>query len=86
MSIRPRAEKAAQAILGVLGADASAEQTAAVVKAIEAAMIDAYRDCSERNAKAALAVCEEDLDKAHKIADEIRRANVALVANLSSMR
>lgn len=86
MSIRPRAEKAAQAILGVLKAEASAEQTAAIVKTIEAAMIDAYRDCTERNANAALAVCEEDLDKAHMIAEEIRRANVALVANLSSMR
>lgn len=86
MPIRPRAEKAAQAIIGLLGTDATSEQTAAIVKTIEAAMIDAYRDCSERNAKAALSVCEEDLDKAHKIAEEIRRANVALVANLSSMR
>ncbi len=86
MSIRPRAEKAAQAIIGLLGTDASTEQTAAVVKTVEAAMIDAYRDCTERNAKAALSVCEEDLDKAHKIAEEIRRANIALIANLSSMR
>ena len=86
MSIRPRAEKAAQAIIGLLGTDASTEQTAAVVKTVEAAMIDAYRDCTERNAKAALSVCEEDLDKAHKIAEGIRRANIALVANLSSMR
>ena len=86
MSIRPRAEKAAQAIIGVLGTDASTEETEAIVKAIEAAMIDAYRDCTERNAKAALSVCEEDLDKAHKIAEAMRRANVALVANLSSMR
>ena len=86
MSLGTRAEMAAAAVVELLGAELSPEQNTEVKKIIETAMIDAYRDCTERNAQAALQVCDPDLDKAHKIADEMRRANTALIANLSSMR
>ena len=86
MSLGSRAEKATTSIAELLGSDLDPEHAKEIKKIVEAAMIDAYRDCTERNAKAALQVCEPDLDKAHKIAEEMRRANTALIANLSAMR
>lgn len=86
MPLRARAEEATGSIVSALGIKVTPEQATEITKIVEAAMIDAYRDCTERNAEAALSVCEEDLDRAHKIAEEMRRANVALIANLTSLR
>ncbi len=86
MQIADRAKKVAGDIVSLQGGKPDPAKTREITRIIETAMIDAYRDCTERNAKAALSVCEEDLDKAHKIAEEMRRANTALVANLSSLR
>ena len=86
MPIASRANEAASAVIKLLGANPDTMQIKEIAQIIEAAMIDAYRDCTERNTKVAAACCEEDLDKAHKIADEMRRANIALIANLSSLR
>ena len=86
MPLGERAEKAAATIAELLGSDLDPEHAEQIKKVVEAAMVDAYRDCTERNAQAALQVCEPDLDKAHKIAEEMRRKNAALIANLSSMR
>lgn len=86
MPLGPRAEKATASITELLGSDLDPEHAEKIKKIVESAMVDAYRDCTERNAKAALEVCEPDLDKAHKIAEEMRRSNAALIANLSSMR
>jgi hypothetical protein len=84
--LRNRAEEATKSVLENLQAKANPAQAKQVADIIERAMIDAYRDCTERNARVAVKCCEEDMDKAHKIAEEIRRANTALIANLSSLR
>lgn len=86
MSLTSRASKAAGEVAELLGAKVTPEQSKQIARIVEAAMIDAYRDCTEQNTKVAAACCAEDLDRAHKIAEEMRRANVALIANLSSMR
>jgi len=86
MTIRTHATKAAEAALAALGAAPDEAQRNAVLMAIEKAMIDLMREDEERYAKAALNCCAPDLDTAHKIAEEVRRANTALIANLSSMR
>ncbi|MFQ5776153.1 MAG: hypothetical protein ACE5GS_16665 [Kiloniellaceae bacterium] len=84
--LRSRAEEAAKTVFEVLKLSPSTGQSKQVADAIERAMIDAYRDSAERCAKVASECCSEDRDMAHKIYDEIRRANTALIANLSSLR
>ena len=86
MSLKENAEEVTKAVVEVLGTGASPQQSAQIAKIVEAALLNAYRDCTERNTKVAAACCAEDMDRAHKIADEMHRANTALIANLSSLR
>ncbi len=86
MSLRSRAEEVTNAVVELLGTTVAPEKSQAIVKIVEKAMIDSYRDCTERNTHVAVACCQEDTDRAHKIAEEMRRANTALIANLSSLR
>ncbi len=64
-----------------LGATPTPEQAKAAAYMIERAIIDSHRDAAVRSAKVT-----NDRDMAHKVADEIRRAHIALIANLSSLR
>ena len=86
MSFREQADKATQAAAEALGTTPTPEQAKAVADVIERAIIESYQDAAGRCAKVASACCAEDRDLAHKVADEIRRANTALIANLSSLR
>jgi hypothetical protein len=86
MSFREQADKTVQAVAEALGAAPTPEQAKAAADLIEGAIIDSYRDGAERSAKVAMDCCAEDRDLAHKVADEIHRANTTLIANLSSMR
>ncbi|PHS78993.1 MAG: hypothetical protein COB59_04070 [Rhodospirillaceae bacterium] len=85
-SLRDRAEATKnkiQKILDVSGSDHDEE----VIKAIEGAVIQALLEERERCAIVAFKhCCDEDRDKAHKVADDIKRLRTALVTNLSSMR
>lgn len=85
-SLRERAQETSAKIQSILGINC-AEHEQEVVKAIEQAIIDAL--LAERERCAAVAynqVCAEDRDRAHKLADEIRRIRNALSVNLESMR
>jgi hypothetical protein len=84
-SLRERAEDAAQQVHTILGVDQD-ERPKEVADAIEKTIIKALLEERHRCADVAFQCCEEDKDKAHKVADEIRRVNTALMANLSSMR
>jgi hypothetical protein len=86
MNFRNRAERAADAIGGLLKASPDAAQAKAMADTIEREIIEAVLAESERCVKVARTCCSPDLDKAHKIAEEIKRAHTALVANLSSLR
>ncbi len=86
MSFREQADKATTAAAAALGATPSPEQAKAAADVIERAIIDSYRDAASRCAKVASECCAADRDLAHKVAEEIRRANIALIANLSSLR
>lgn len=86
MTLRKQAEAAAEAVLQTVGAKAGPEQAKAATDIIERAMIESYLDAAERCATVARRCCSEDRDMAHKIAEEIRRANQVLIANLSSLR
>jgi hypothetical protein len=86
MQFRERAQIAAKDLYGILQAAPPAELDAQVVKVIEQVMIDTLLDEGERCVKVAMDCCSADRDLAHKVADEIRRANTVLISNLSSMR
>jgi len=84
-SLRERAELATQEVHSILGVSLEGHSKE-VADAIEQTIIKALLEERHRCADVAFQCCEEDQDKAHKVADEIRRINTALVANLSSMR
>ncbi len=86
MTFRTQAEETARAVVDTLGAAPSAAQSKQVADVIERAIIDSYRDAAGHCAKVARESCGTDKDLGHKVADEIRRANIALIANLSSLR
>ena len=86
MNFRNRAERTAQAVAKLLQAESTPEQSKAAADLIERAIIDSYQDAAEHCAKVARECCSADRDLAHKVAEEIRRANTALIANLSSLR
>ena len=86
MNFRNRAERAAGVISGLLEASPDAAQAKSIADTIEKEIIEAVLAESERCVKVARACCSPDLDKAHKIAEEIKRTHTALVANLSSLR
>lgn len=86
MSLKERAESATHAIANILGTAPTGEQETEVIEIVEQAIIKAVLEERERCVKVANVCCSPDLDKAHKIAADIRRAEGALIANLQSMR
>ena len=74
-SLRERAEDAAQQVHTILGVDQD-ERPKEVADAIEKTIIKALLEERHRCADVAFQCCEEDKDKAHKVADEIRRENL----------
>ena len=86
MDLRTRAETAVKDACEAINATLSEEETRKVSDVIERAIIDAVRAAAQRSSAAAAECCDADKDMAHKISKEIERANVALIANLSSMR
>ncbi|MBD3661554.1 MAG: hypothetical protein HUJ11_05140 [Arenibacter algicola] len=85
-SLRERAQETSNKIQSILNIDCGSHEQE-VVKAIEEAIIDALLAERERCASVAYDhVCEEDRERAHKLADEIRRIRNALAVNLDSMR
>ncbi len=86
MTFRTQAEQTARAVVDTLGAAPSTAQSKQIADLIERAIIASYQDSAGHCAKVARDICRADKDLASKVADEIRRANIALIANLSSMR
>lgn len=86
MSLRDRAEHTTKALADVLQQGIDDAQQPQVVKIIEEAIIRAVLEERERCVTVANKCCPEDKDRAHKIAEQIRRAEGALVANLQGMR
>jgi hypothetical protein len=80
-----RANEATRDVFDAMGVSPTPDQSKQITKIIEHAMVDAYRDSAKSSVKAAQQ-CSTDRTLGHKIAEEIKRANKALIANLSSMR
>ena len=86
MDLRARAQVAVEQACNALSAELSDDDMQKVTTIIEAAMRDAVEAAEAESRKVVSDCCEADQDMAHKVAEEIRRRQDALVTNLSSMR
>jgi len=84
-TLRERADKTTREVQEIFGVSPETHSKE-IADAIEQAIIRALVEERQRCADVALKCCSEDMDKAHKISEEIRRVKSVLVSNLSSMR
>jgi hypothetical protein len=80
MKLRERAESIANSVFAALQASPSDDQAKKATDVIERGIIDVVLEERQRCAKVAIAHGTPDADMAHKIAEEIRRVDKALVA------
>ncbi len=80
------AQNMTQEIFDILGMRPSGTQGEKVARAIEQVIVKALKKSVERSTDAAAEICAADPTMAHKVAESIRLANIALVANLSALR
>ncbi len=81
-----RAQKVTQEIFDILGVRPSGAQGDRVAQAIEQVIVKALEKSVERSTNAVTEFHSTDRRLGHEIAEEIRLANKALIANLSAMR
>lgn len=86
MKLKQYVETATQEVFQALDTQPSEEQAKAVAAVIQEAVIKAALESRSKCVDVARECCSADRDLAHKITEEIRLANNALIANLSSMR
>lgn len=86
MNISENARSTASAVSAIFGVDADEETLRKASQLIERSIINAILNESERYNHVILNCCSADLDLAHKLNEEIRASNKALMANLESMR
>ncbi len=84
--LNTHAQNVTQEIFDIFGVRPSGAQGEKVARAIEQVIVKALKKSVERSTFAAMEICAADRKMAHKVAEEIRVANVALIANLSAMR
>ena len=86
MSLNKIANETVASIENALGGNLSEAQRAAITEIVSESLAKTIDHSGKKFRKAARDYLSADADLAHKIADEIRRANVALKANLESLR
>lgn len=86
MSIQESAQETADALFKALELRPSPEQSNVAVKLIEQAIIEGYRESARHCSNVASKSLGADSDIAHKLSDELRRENLLLIANLSSLQ
>ncbi len=86
MSLDKIANETLSSIEAALGSKLSEHQRKAVVEAIQKSLSQTVDHASRKHRKAAERYLGADEDLAHKFAEELKRANVALKANLESLR
>jgi len=69
-----------------LGKKLNGNERDEIQAAVDAAILKSVGRAEQTAVDTMLRYPLEDQDKAHKMADELRRKNVALIANLSSQR
>lgn len=86
MGIKKQAKKAVSQLESISTDEWSDKNRKAVLKIIESVIIDTVNELCERSSKEINKCCSADLDKAHKLNEELRLAREAVITNLSSMR
>ncbi len=86
MKLKQRAQQAATEVCNMPGEQLSDEGRRVIARIIEQAMQEAIREAANQSSAAAVSCCRHNTDMAHQIAEEIERANKALIANLSALR
>ncbi len=81
-----RAQKTTQDIFDILGMRPSGTQGDEVAQVIEQVIVKALKKSVERSTDATIGFLPTDRRMGHKIAEEIRLANKALITNLTAMR
>lgn len=80
------AEKAMTELIAAVGSDLSEQQLGQIRAILTKLTIDVARDTAAHCTKRAAEVYRPKTDLAAAIADEIKRSETAIVANLQSMR
>ena len=80
------ARNVTQEIFDILGVRPSGAQGDKVAQAIEQVIVKALNKSVERSTDAAMEICAFDSTMADKVAENIRGAHTALIANLSALR
>ncbi len=86
VDLSTRAKMAVTEALGAIGAELSDDKKHKVASIIEQAMADAVRTATDDICCCVVDHFGPEMDKAHRLQDEINRRHTALIANLSSMR
>jgi len=86
MELGELAKKTTARICAEVPAAMTADEEGKVSTIIEKAIIEAVLATSARCRDVAVVCCGPEADMAHKIADEVKRAQIALIANLGGMR
>lgn len=86
MPLKPLADDAVDRIAKAISATLSDAERDAVARIVEQAIIDAVTDVTRRCADATSRHVGHDADKAHKIAEELKLQQTALVSNLEGLR
>ncbi len=80
------AQNVTEEIYDILGVRPSGAQGDKVTRAIEQVIVKALNKSVERSTDAAMEICAFDSTMADKVAENIRGAHVALIANMSALR
>jgi hypothetical protein len=80
------AQKVTEEIYDILGVRPSGAQGDKIAQAIEQVIVKALNKSVERSTDAAMEICAFDSTMADKVAENIRGAHTALIANLSALR
>ncbi|MBB4303445.1 hypothetical protein GGD81_002488 [Rhodobium orientis] len=86
MPLKKLADDAVSRIEQAVSAPLGDAERAAVSRIVEQAMIDAVAETTQHCTDAARLHIGADEDKAHKFAEKVRRAEAALVSNLTGLR
>jgi hypothetical protein len=86
MSIKNRAKKTVAELVDVSSASWTDKEKVEAAHIIENAIIKTVHEFCDTSVKVIDKCCSADLDKAHKLNEEIKLAREAIIANLTSMR
>ncbi|PLX37669.1 MAG: hypothetical protein C0606_05130 [Hyphomicrobiales bacterium] len=86
MTLKSLADDAVRRINAAISTQLSDAERITVSRIVEQALIDAVNDVTQRYRDTTKSYFGEDADKAHKLAEEIKRAKAALISNLDGLR